>query len=217
MNSKKLWDSLKTATNMKPTKKSQHVVDGLAKANELDVFYKLFDNSDFSSECSVVLDGINTDDAERLYIDPKCVNNVFKQVNVNKATGPDGISAFLLKTCADELITAWAPIFQRSLDSHTVPAQWKSAIITPVPKKPCPQENNDFRTVALTSVVMKCLEKLTVSKVHEDVGPQLDPYQFAYTHQRGTDDAINSIVHLVTKHLENPKAYARLLLVHPSL
>ena len=101
MNSKKLWDSMKTATNMKPTKKSLHVVDELAKANELNGFYKRFDNYDFSAECGMVLDGIATDDVDRLEIDPKSVNKVLKQINVNKATGPDGISAFLLKTCAD--------------------------------------------------------------------------------------------------------------------
>lgn len=35
----------------------------------------------------------------------------------------------------------------------------------------------------------------------------------AYRHHRDTDDAISSIVHMVIKHLENPKAYARLLFV----
>ena len=37
----------------------------------------------------------------------------------------------------------------------------------------------------------------------------LDPYQFAYEQSCGTDDAINTIVHLIVKHLENTKAYAR--------
>ncbi len=46
-----------------------------------------------------------------------------------------------------------------------------------------------------------------------EVCPQLDPYQFAYKRQRGTDDVINSLVHLVIKHLENPRAYAKLLFV----
>ncbi|KAI2644006.1 RNA-directed DNA polymerase from mobile element jockey [Labeo rohita] len=213
MNSKKLWDSMKTATNMKSTEKSLHVTDELAKANELNYFYKRFDNNDFSAECNMMLDSMVIDDADRLKIDLKSINKVFKQVNVTKATGPDGISPFLLRTCADELTSAWCPIFQRSLYSHIVPALWKKAIITPVPKKSCPQENNDFRPIALTSVVMKCMEKLIMSQLIKEVGSQLDPYQFAYKHQRGTDDAINSLVHLVTKHLENPMVYARLLFV----
>lgn len=66
---------------------------------------------------------------------------------------------FLLSTFAEELTPAWCPIFQQSLDSHTVLASWKKTVITPVPKKPCPTDNNDYRPIALTSIVMKCLEK----------------------------------------------------------
>lgn len=76
-----------------------HVIDELTKANELNYFYKRFDNRDFSVECDMVLDSIVIDDADRFEIDPKSINKVFKQISVNKATGPDGISAFLLKTC----------------------------------------------------------------------------------------------------------------------
>ncbi len=57
------------------------------------------------------------------------------------------------------------------------------------------------------------MEKLIVSQLKLEVCPQLDPYQFAYKRQRGTDDAINSLVHLVIKHPENPRAYAKLLFV----
>ncbi len=107
MNSKRLWDSMKIATNMKLTEKSLHVTDELAKANELNNFYKRFDNYDFSAECDMVLDSIATDDADRLEIDLKTITKVFKQVNATKATGPDGISPFLIRTCADELTSAW--------------------------------------------------------------------------------------------------------------
>lgn len=94
---------MKIATNMQLTKKSLHVADELEKANEFNYFYKRFDKHDFSFECDMVLDSIAIGDTDRLEIDPKSISKVFKQINVNKATGPDGISAFLLRTCADEL------------------------------------------------------------------------------------------------------------------
>lgn len=40
MISKKIWDSMNPATNMKPIKKLLHVVDELAEANELNDFSK---------------------------------------------------------------------------------------------------------------------------------------------------------------------------------
>ena len=42
----------------------------------------------------------------------------------------------------------------------TVPALWKLSTIVPVPKRIHPKEMNDLRPVALTSVPMKCLERV---------------------------------------------------------
>ncbi|KAF7646764.1 hypothetical protein LDENG_00182510, partial [Lucifuga dentata] len=129
-----------------------------------------------------------------------------------KSCGPDGISAFLLN-CAEELTPAWCPIFQQSLDTQTVYSNCSRSVIIPVPKKAHPTENNDFRAVALTSVVMKCFEKCVVAMLKEDVNSRLDPLQFAYRQRRSTGDAINSTVHLVLKHLEDPRVYARMLFI----
>lgn len=74
-------------------------------------------------------------------------------------------------------------------------------------------DDNDYRPIALTSVVMKCLEKILVPLLRADTDPLQDPLQFAYRYRKGTDDAVNSITHLILKHLEDSKAYARLLFV----
>ena len=50
-------------------------------------------------------------------------------------------------------------------------------------------------------------------KLRLDVQVYIDPFQFAYRQGRGTDDAVNTVVHVVLKHLDKPKAYARLLLI----
>ena len=52
-----------------------------------------------------------------------------------------------------------------------------------------------------------------LSVLKAEVNLSLDPYQFAYRQGRGTDDAINSITHFTVKHLECPKAYARILFI----
>jgi len=199
---------------MTPAQKRISTPDDLQRANELNNFYLRFETQEFSFEGKNILETINaTEQDVRLVVEPKVVRLHFKNLCTKKATGPDGISAFLLKTCADELTPAWSPIFQKSVDSHVIPTLWKKSVITPVPKKPCPKVNNDFRPVALTSIVMKCFEKIMVSFLKQDVGVFLDPFQFAYRQGRGTDDAISSISHLVRKHLEDPRAYAHILFV----
>ena len=176
-------------------------------------FYRRFDTQDSSRRCDSVLSDVFVSNADRLEIDVDVVTKVFQHVCSRKATGPDGIPTFLLKTFAEELAQAWCPIFQLSIDSHRVPILWKTSYITPVPKIICPKENNDYRPVALTSIVMKCLECLVACKRRLDVDDYLDPFQYAYRQGRGTGDAVNTVVHLILKHLDKPKTYARLLFI----
>ena len=57
--------------------------------------------------------------------------------------------------------------------------------IIPVPKKSIPKQLNDLRPVALTSLVMKTLEKIMKSFIFAAVHPVLDPLQFAYRGRKG--------------------------------
>ena len=50
-----------------------------------------------------------------------------------------------------------------------------------------------------------------------DVQDYLDPFQYAYRQGRGAYDAVNTVVHLILKHIDKLKAYARLLFIDFSL
>ncbi len=58
-------------------------------------------------------------------MDPSAVATIFKRLRTKNSSGPDGISALLLKTCADELTPAWSPLFELSLDAVIIPIIWK--------------------------------------------------------------------------------------------
>jgi len=60
-----------------------------------------------------------------------------------------------LKLCASELAPAIVRVFQTSLDSGTVPSDWKEALITPLFKKGERNVASNYRPVSLTSVVLK--------------------------------------------------------------
>ena len=61
-----------------------------------------------------------------------------------------------------------------------MPACLKASTIIPVPKKPRPTGHNDYRPVALTSVVMKSFVRLVLADLKSITDPLLDPMQFAY-------------------------------------
>ncbi len=68
----------------------------------------------------------------------------------------------------------------------------------PVPKKPKITGLNDFRPVALTSVVMKSFERLVLAYLKASTGHLLDPLRFAYRANRSVNDAVNMGLHFHT-------------------
>jgi len=67
----------------------------------------------------------------------------------------------------------------------TVPQQWKTAAITPIPKVPRPTKPSEFRPISVTPVLSRSLEKYVVCHhiypALRDPPPQLnfeDQYAF---------------------------------------
>jgi hypothetical protein len=118
------------------------------------------------------------------------VSKTFKRVNPRKAAGPDGIPSRVLSACADQLAGVFKDILNRSLPQSDVPTCFKMSTLVPVPKKAKVTELNDYRPVALTSVIMKCFERLVKDHITSTLPDTLDPLQFAYHPNRPTDDAI---------------------------
>ncbi|KAK3533173.1 hypothetical protein QTP70_012426 [Hemibagrus guttatus] len=153
----------------------------------------------------------NTPPPTPLTIKEEEVNRLFKRLNTHKATGPDSPSPSLLKHCANQLSPVFTDIFNTSLETCHVPACFKTSAIVPVPKKTKITGLNDYRPVALTSVVMKSFERLVLSYLKDITDPLLDPLQFAYRANRCVDDAVNMALHFILQHLDSPGSYARIL------
>ncbi|KAI3356752.1 hypothetical protein L3Q82_003430 [Scortum barcoo] len=130
-----------------------------------------------------------------------------------KAAGPDKVCPRLLKTCAAELGEPLQRIFNLSLQIGIgrVPTLWKTSRIVPVPKKNRPSELNDFRPVALTSHLMKTLERLFLSLLRPQVQHAQDRLQFAYQPGVGVEDAILYLLHRAHSHLDKGSGTVRIL------
>ncbi|KAK1792043.1 hypothetical protein P4O66_001822 [Electrophorus voltai] len=152
-----------------------------------------------------------------LIITESDVRRVFKRVNNRKAVGPDGICGTVLKACADQLAPVFTNIFNLSLMLGIVLSSFKQSTIVPVPKKPLPSGLNDYRPVALTSVVMKCFEKLVRDFITSSLPASMDPLQFAYHHNWSTDDTIAHLLHTTLPPLDNGRGnYVKMLFVNYS-
>ncbi len=72
---------------------------------------------------------------------------------------------------------------------------------------------NDYRPVALTPVIMKCIERLVLQHIKDHLPPDFDPYQFAYRANRSTEDAISVALHSALNHLEKQQSNVQMLFV----
>jgi len=84
----------------------------------------------------------------------------------------------------------------------TVPQQWKTAAITPIPKVPRPTMLSEFQPISVTPVLSRSLEKYVVRQhiypALRDPPPQLNfEDQYAFRLTGSTTAAIIAILHTV--------------------
>ncbi|TWW80173.1 hypothetical protein D4764_10G0012030 [Takifugu flavidus] len=146
-----------------------------------------------------------------LSLTPHQVRMALKKNRARKAMGPDGISSRLLKSCTDQLCGIFSHMFNLSLKLRRVPQLCKTSCIVPVLKTPHPKELNSYKPVALTSHLMKTLERLILAHLRPLVSSFMDPLQFAYQPSIGVDDAVIYLLHTSLTHLEKAGSTPRLL------
>jgi hypothetical protein len=94
------------------------------------------------------------------------VSKTFKQVNILKAAGTDRLPERVLRACADQLANVFTDIFNLSLSESVIPTCFKQATIVPVPKNNKVTCLNVYQPIALTSVAIKCLERLVMAHIN---------------------------------------------------
>ena len=87
-------------------------------------------------------------------------------LNVNKAYGPDQISANMLKLCGRNLCIPLKMIFNNIIITGNFPDQWKKANVTPVHKKNDKQIVSNYRPISLLPILAKVFERIIFKKLY---------------------------------------------------
>ena len=104
----------------------------LEKANLLNSFFcSCFNTLHPPVFNQVLAPGIHPD--EILCSEPE-VFDLLVALDVSKASGPDGISARMLKYTAASIAPSLTKLFNVSLATGNLPSVWKRASIIPIPK-----------------------------------------------------------------------------------
>jgi len=201
-NTKALWSNLKEIMNLK-SNSTCSFLENSDVINHLNNHFCRFDSPE--NDCDVEFYGKELQAKSHQLTDLFEVEEVvsaFEKINIKKSKGPDNISGRLLKQCKNTLAPIFCYIFNWSLSSSTVPLLWKAAKIIALAKKRNPQTVKDFRPVALTCIVSKCMERMILAQLVRASKNTLDPYQFAYKPNSSTNDALCTFLHETTSHLD---------------
>lgn len=205
---RRMWQGIQSITDYKPPN-SVPPSSSASLPDELNHFYARFDQN--NKEIS--LKAVHQPSELPLTLSTSDVYSTLCKVNARKAAGPDGIPGRVLKACAEQLAEVFTDIFNLSLAQTTVPTIFKTSTIVPVPKHSTASVSNDFRPVALTPIIAKCFEKLVASHLKSCLPATLDPFQFAYRHNRSTEDAISTALHSALTHLDSQNTHVRMLFI----
>ena len=89
----------------------------------------------------------------QLVTNPIEVKAILETLQTGKASGPDNINNYVLKTCSSELSNPLSKLFNLSLSLSKVPKAWKEANVTPVLKKDDPTDCKHYRPISLLSTL----------------------------------------------------------------
>jgi len=81
----------------------------------------------------------------------------------NTAPGCDNLPSWIFRRCSIELADVVAKLLNLSLASGNVYSNWKTAIVTPVPKVAKPTSVTDVRPISVTPILSLIAERLVVN------------------------------------------------------
>ena len=101
------------------------------------------------------------------------VLDILCNLDISKATGPDGISPKLLKEYAFQIVQPLCHIFNHSLMSGELPSIWLKANVVPVYKKGDKQLVENYRPVSLLCICGKIMERAVFNIVFPQIKDQI--------------------------------------------
>ena len=134
----------------------------------------------------------------------RTIRRILLGLKTNKANGPDGIPPIILKKCAPELTPMLCKLFTISYRSGIFPSCWKTTRFQPIPKKGNKNLPNNYRPIALLSVISKVMEKainIELIKYLESSGI-INDRQYGFRHRRSTGDLLAYVTHLWQSSIE---------------
>ena len=131
----------------------QHQHEISFKSDDLNTFFARYEKPDINQP------GINESNmtAPPFEVDKEVVLKQLKSLNTRKGAGPGGLNPQIMCLPTIPIIIK---TYRNSIQQHTTPKLWKSAVIKPfLPKITTPTQLKNYCPIAINSCLYKMLEK----------------------------------------------------------
>ena len=117
---------------------------------------------------------------------------------MKKATGPDAVSASLLKNAGTSIAPSLTSVFKHSVEAYNPPDQWKIARVSAAIKKGREEDRTCYRSLSMLIIPSKLMESCVASNITNHVVTQnlLDKRQWAYRKGKSTEQLL---IHLTER------------------
>jgi len=128
-------------------------------------------------------------------------------LDTSKAYGPDGIPPKLLREAGNAIAKPLCQLFNMSLVKKQVPLLWKQSNVMPVFKKDNPSNINNYRPIALLSVVNKVFERIIHKHIYNHLRDNfiLSDYQSGFQPGRSCITQLVEIYHKFCQAIDSGK------------
>ena len=159
---KKFWSHIKSAS--KNTRVPETIYLGGKSSSDTKVKADMFNRFFFDqfSEASNYDIAISFESDHNFDIDFNIdkIRDILRNIDCNKAQGPDNIHGIILKTCSNFLARLLSILFKLIYNTGILPIEWKRANVVPVFKKGEKLNVENYRPISLTCISAKVMERI---------------------------------------------------------
>jgi len=164
------------------------------KANALNSHFKSVFTTEDLTTIPTIDNHTDVPDMPDISISEAGIYQLLTSLDEHKASGPDRISAYILKHCAGEIAPILHIIFTRSLSTNLLPNDWLKANICPVHKKGSRSNIANYRPISLTSICAKILEHI----IYHSIMKHLNQNNILIENQHGFRSNHSCVTQLIT-------------------
>ena len=133
------------------------------------------------------------------------VKREVKRLKSGKAVAVDRIANEFIKACGDHMIAALVHLFNQCMQNRVYP--WKESVVTPLHKKGCSYDPNNYRAIAVSSNVGKLFSSVLLNRLVDFRSMEFPdpPNQLGFTKGAETADHVLTLRTVVEKYVTTQK------------